>query len=859
MFWDADLAGGFLDPDRHVDALHLLAVRRLAQRDGPSAFMFADRLCRVTRGIESRALLLRAEALRALNDLDGAATDTRRAFAIDPADPDVVAAALRTCPPEGRVALARSLLRNPRTDTSSFRAALAALGSEGYEAVTFLRGASDRISGRIVWRADGALDVQVPSGSNGDRRSIKVIPDPDHPFSGPAWHAADIEVARLDDAAPDPDEILQAMVLRSEGRTLRRLALDDVAGGARDVVGPSDKIERHGLPMLTVIVPLFDDVRTTQLCLLALARQKVDRAGLRVILIQDNPGFSAMTTLARRATARFGFETLVNRRTLGFASAVNRGLARAPRGDVVLLNSDVVLPTGALQRLRRAATAGPDIATVTPLSNNGEEASFPSPFHSNAMGSARAIRALDAIASTVNEGRSVTLINGVGFCLYVTRRALDLAGPLPEIYDRGYYEDVDFCLRARAAGLRNVCATDVYVGHKGASSFKDGKRALVTRNRRLLEHRYPNYSVESAAFLKADPLREARLRIERAATPRQPFRTLLFVPPGLSPLAISGFELLEDDRPLRLGWTFSQPGLLEISSSDGSSPQSLRFDATEDRDALVAYLSRAGVRRLRLVGPCLEQGALIDRLQADGMSVEILFEESLIRFPAVENEPCEVDAAPGPCKVCVEASTLATKAGAGRATGLGARLRRANRIRPTNAMADAISVRLGLAPTTPGPQPEAPLTRTRQMDFRALGILGDAEASATVRLLSVVFGGEFDGPRAGKMILLGKSLDDIRLMASGRAFVTGPVDPADLPGLIRHHRIGALFATHRWAGYGDLERHGGDLPLAYFDWSGGITSKSPDDLALDPRLCNRKVACQLMAWWSRHSEISETG
>ena len=113
-------------------------------------------------------------------------------------------------------------------------------------------------------------------------------------------------------------------------------------------------------------------------------------------------------------------------------------------------------------------------------------------------------------------------------------------GPLSEIYQRGYYEDVEFCLRARERGFRNVCATGVFVAHAGAKSFRQDKRALVVRNLRILEERFPNYTGESAAFLHADPLKAARSAIELLTPIDRPV-ALLVSSAGL-PRAIAGMR-----------------------------------------------------------------------------------------------------------------------------------------------------------------------------------------------------------------------------------------------------------------------------------------------------------------------------
>ena len=124
--------------------------------------------------------------------------------------------------------------------------------------------------------------------------------------------------------------------------------------------------------------------------------------------------------------------------------------------------------------------------------------------------------AIDAIAAKANAGRIIDIPNGTGFCLYITRECLDAVGLLSEDFYRGYVEDVDFCLRARARGFRNVCAPSIYVGHAGSKSFGQEKRALVVRNYAVLDRRYPTYHAETAAFDFADPLLPSRQAIERS-------------------------------------------------------------------------------------------------------------------------------------------------------------------------------------------------------------------------------------------------------------------------------------------------------------------------------------------------------
>jgi len=76
-------------------------------------------------------------------------------------------------------------------------------------------------------------------------------------------------------------------------------------------------------------------------------------------------------------------------------------------------------------------------------------------------------------------------------------------------------EEVDFCLRAKAAGFKNLAALNVFVTHFGNRSFGLGKKALVAQNNKALFARYPEYDRDYKRFLSKDPLRDHREAVSR--------------------------------------------------------------------------------------------------------------------------------------------------------------------------------------------------------------------------------------------------------------------------------------------------------------------------------------------------------
>jgi len=93
-------------------------------------------------------------------------------------------------------------------------------------------------------------------------------------------------------------------------------------------------------------------------------------------------------------------------------------------------------------------------------------------------------------------------------------------------------------------------------------------------------------------------------------------------------------------------------------------------------------------------------------------------------------------------------------------------------------------------------------------------------------------------------------MDDSALMATGKAFVAGPVAPEGYAELARGYGADALLAPGRGGGYGDLEAAAEELnaPKAYFDWSFGAFAVEWGDLSLDPRICEDKAAAEIVAW-----------
>ncbi|ONG47036.1 hypothetical protein BKE38_24580 [Pseudoroseomonas deserti] len=210
---------------------------------------------------------------------------------------------------------------------------------------------------------------------------------------------------------------------------------------------------------------------------------------------------------------------------MGFPRSVNRGLEERRGRSVVLLNADTVVPDGWLERLTAAAQSKPYVASVTPLSNNATILSYPVMNFENPLDPETQLTEIDGIASKVNDKLTIEVPVGVGFCMYMTAKAIEEVGNLSEEWGRGYGEEVDWCMRARDLGYVHLAAADIFVCHEGSVSFgADTRKKLVAQNGLLLGTKYPDYLRHVVDFVREDPLRLARsaidlMRIEAVGLP----------------------------------------------------------------------------------------------------------------------------------------------------------------------------------------------------------------------------------------------------------------------------------------------------------------------------------------------------
>lgn len=171
----------------------------------------------------------------------------------------------------------------------------------------------------------------------------------------------------------------------------------------------------------------------------------------------------------------------------GFARANNEGFRRTQSELVLLLNSDTLVPDGAIDALIAALRELPGAAVVGPKivdANGNPELSFGpmiSPIaelRQKLLGRYASPGQLAAMTAATREVDWVTAA-----CLLVRRPDAEAAGLLDERYFM-YCEDVDFCAAVRANGGKVYFAPSAQITHLRGRSWRASPEATAEAYRR---------------------------------------------------------------------------------------------------------------------------------------------------------------------------------------------------------------------------------------------------------------------------------------------------------------------------------------------------------------------------------------
>jgi GT2 family glycosyltransferase len=243
-------------------------------------------------------------------------------------------------------------------------------------------------------------------------------------------------------------------------------------------------------------------------CLESAARLPGLGRSVDVLVLDDCSPDEAWSLEVRDRCGELGIGYYRSPRNIGIPRNMNLALLRGRHSGydhVLIANSDLVFPANVVPALVRTAAQDERIASATAWSNHVSAFSLLNEDPSKNIGTQPSIDRVSSLLEQHFRDRAVDLPVGVGFCMLVPVGMVKRVGLLDPVFGRGYCEEVDWCLRARSFGLRNVLAPSAFVFHEGNATTRlhgilQKTHTSVPSNDAIIDLRYPDYQENLRAY-----------------------------------------------------------------------------------------------------------------------------------------------------------------------------------------------------------------------------------------------------------------------------------------------------------------------------------------------------------------------
>jgi GT2 family glycosyltransferase len=264
---------------------------------------------------------------------------------------------------------------------------------------------------------------------------------------------------------------------------------------------------------IDIIIPVFNGLEFLPRLFESLFRGTT--IPYRLILVDDCSSDEKVYPFLKKIKAENSDKDIVllkNDTNSGFVKTVNRAFKEA-QNHFVLINTDIEVPAGWLERIIYPIISLENIASATPFTNSGTICSFPKLAKDNEILMGLDVSEIDSyFQKVIAKDNFVEMPTGVGFCMAFNKKVVDEIGMFDEkSFGKGYGEENDWCQRAVKKGYKNVIIPNLFVYHKHGGSFPaEEKKKLIQENFKKLLKKHPRYAKEVASFIKKDPLKNIR-------------------------------------------------------------------------------------------------------------------------------------------------------------------------------------------------------------------------------------------------------------------------------------------------------------------------------------------------------------
>lgn len=227
-------------------------------------------------------------------------------------------------------------------------------------------------------------------------------------------------------------------------------------------------IEKKKINKVSIIMLTFNQLADTRQSVESL--QKYTPVDYELIFVDNGSVDDTREYLEGLKKTHGNVRIIYNQHNVGFAKANNQGMRIAVGEYILLLNNDVVLTEGWLERLLICIDSDTGVGIAGPCTNHAVGQQVINPELECDADHIQKYACLNAISSAGSWFETHRII---GFCMLIKREVIDRVGMLDEQFGPGGFEDYDFCLRVKQGGYKILIAGDVFIYHLGGRGYSN--------------------------------------------------------------------------------------------------------------------------------------------------------------------------------------------------------------------------------------------------------------------------------------------------------------------------------------------------------------------------------------------------
>ena len=233
----------------------------------------------------------------------------------------------------------------------------------------------------------------------------------------------------------------------------------------------SEKHNKKENPLVSIVVITCNQLKYTRKCLDSVFRHTNIPFELIIVDNGSNDGtVEYLESISFRNYADERIKIIKNNENKGFAGGNNLGIAASIGDYIIIMNNDVVVTPGWLERMISCCEKRPEIGIVGPRSNYVSGPQLLETVDYN-LDSLEGLNRFSKKITTINAKKTTRLLRVVGFCMLIKRSVINKIGGMDDRFGLGNFEDDDFSLRAALAGFESWMAEDCFVHHFGNRTF----------------------------------------------------------------------------------------------------------------------------------------------------------------------------------------------------------------------------------------------------------------------------------------------------------------------------------------------------------------------------------------------------